>query len=82
MEIALARRIQRIIHNPPQSDDNREPVERIHGFLDWYLRAGREFYLAVQTQARKEKDLTVSGLLSSEAIAETIYEAVMARQPL
>ena len=75
-EIALARRVLRIIEKTSQGEDEDKLTE----FLNWYLKAGRNFYLAVQKNAAKDKDLTVDGALPAEMIAQTIFDAVNANR--
>ena len=76
LEIAFPRRLLRIMEWKPK--DEQLPYIKQH--LEWYLRAGRRFYLAVQENARKDKDLTVDGTLPSETIARTIFNSVLAKQ--
>ena len=75
LEIAFPRRLLRIMSWKPKD----EQLQYIKQHLEWYLRAGRRFYLAVQENARKEKDITVDGTLPPETIAETIFNAVLAK---
>jgi uridine kinase len=75
-EIALARRIKRILESSNQGEGN----EHLREFLDWYLRAGRDFYMAVHQQADKEKDLAVDGTLAPDIVAQTIFKAVMQKR--
>jgi len=76
LEIALPRRLLRIMGWKPQ--DEQLPYIKQH--LEWYLRAGRRFYLAVQENARKDKDISVDGTLPSETIAQTIFDEVITKQ--
>ena len=75
-EIALARRVLRNIERLKQ-DSNSESLKE---FLDWYLRAGRDFFYAVRELASKEKDLVVDGTLPAEVIAQIIFDAVNAQR--
>jgi len=75
LEIAFPRRLLRIM----SWKSEEEQLPYIKGHLEWYLRAGRKFYLAVQANARKDKDITVDGTLPSETIAEIILNAVLAK---
>lgn len=74
LELALARRILRILSNKPE--DEKIPFVTQH--LEWYLSRGRKCYLAVQEKARKGTDLILDGTLPSETIAKTIFDAVNA----
>jgi uridine kinase len=75
-EIALARRVLRNLERL-EKDPNSEGVRE---FLDWYLSAGRQFFILAYELAAKDKDLTVDGLQPSEAAARTIFEAVHAKR--
>ena len=75
LEIALARRLLRMSNLISQG--NAEVTMEEH--LLWYLRVGRNFYLAVEKSARKNCDLVIDGLLSADEIAETIYKAIKGR---
>lgn len=76
LEVALSRRLLRIMDKKPEA----EKLPFIKQHLEWYLRVGRRFYLAVQENSRKDKDLTVDGALPSEQIAQTIFNAATAKQ--
>ena len=76
LEIALSRRLLRIMDKKPEE----EKLPFIKQHLEWYLRVGRRFYLAVQENARKDKDLTVDGSLPAEQIARTIFNTATAKQ--
>ena len=76
LEIAFPRRLLRIMDWKPKD----EQLSYIKQHLEWYLSAGRRFYLAVQENARKDKDLTVDGTLPSETIAQTIFAAILAKR--
>jgi len=76
LEIALPRRLLRIMGWKPKD----EQLSYLNQHLEWYLRAGRRFYLAVQENARKDKDVTVDGMLPPATIAQTIFNAVIAKQ--
>jgi len=76
LEIAFPRRLLRIMNWKPK--DEQLPYIKRH--LEWYLSAGRRFYLAIQEKARKDKDLTVDGTLPSEMIAKTIFTAILEKR--
>lgn len=76
LEIALARRVLRIMERTKQNEDD----ERLEDFLDWYLQAGRDFYIAVRELAAKDTDLIIDGALPSETIAQKIFDAVTAKR--
>ncbi len=72
LEVALARRLLRMSNLPPQNN----PEVNIQEHLIWYLRVGRNFYIAVERSARKNCDFIADGTLSADELAETIYKAV------
>lgn len=72
LEIAFPRRLLRIMDWKPKE----EQLPYIKQHLEWYLRAGRRFYIAVQENARRDKDLTIDGTHPSEMIAQLVFEAV------
>lgn len=76
LEIAIPRKLLRIMDWKPKE----EQLPYIKQHLEWYLRAGRRFYLAVQENARKDKDLTVDGTLPPEMSAQTIFAAILAKR--
>ena len=76
LEIAFPRRLLRIMDWKPKE----EQLPYIKRHLEWYLSSGRRFYLAVQENARKDKDLTVDGMLPSEMIAQTIFATILAKR--
>jgi uridine kinase len=73
LEIAFPRRLLRIMSWKPQE----EQLSYIKQHIEWYLRAGRRFYLAVQENARKDKDITMDGTLPPETIAQQIFDAII-----
>jgi uridine kinase len=72
LEIALARRLLRMSNLPARDT----PEVTIQEHLLWYLRVGRNFYIAVERSARKNCDPIVDGTLSADELAETIYKTV------
>lgn len=75
LEIALARKLLRMSNLILQGDSNITIEEH----LQWYLRVGRAFYIAVEKSARHSCDLIVDGLLSTDEMAKVVYEAIMAK---
>lgn len=69
LEIALARRLLRMSDLISQGKSD----VTIEEHLRWYLRVGRDFYLAVERSARKKCNLVVDGTLSTDEMAEVIY---------
>lgn len=75
-EIALARRVLRNIERLQQDESSESLTE----FLNWYLRAGRDFFMAVRELASKEKDLVIDGTLPSDTIAQRVVDAVLLKR--
>jgi len=76
LEIAFVRRLLRIMNLKPKE----EQLPYIKQHLEWYLHAGRKFYLAVQENARKDKDLTIDGTLPPDTIAQLVFDAVISKR--
>ena len=72
LEIALARRLLRMSHLISQGNSD----VTIEEHLLWYLRVGRNFYMAVERSARKKCDLIVDGTHSTDETAEVIYKTI------
>ena len=75
-ELALARRVLRNIN---RLEDNGYG-EGLKEFLEWYIRAGRDFFAAVREQASKDVDHVVNGELPTDILAQKIFETIRARQ--
>ena len=80
LEIALARKLLRQNAFLPWEQDTDVFIAHLREFLEWYLSAGRAFYLAIRERVLKECDLIIDGTRSTEEIAETIVTAVRASQ--
>ena len=72
LEIALARRLLRMSNLISQGNSDITIEEH----LQWYLRVGRNFYIAVERGARKNCDLIVDGLLSTDEMAKIINKTL------
>jgi uridine kinase len=72
LEIALARRLLRMGNLISQGHSGVTIEEHVF----WYLRVGRNFYIAVERSARKKCDLIVDGMLSTDEIAEIIFKTI------
>jgi len=72
LEIALARRLLRMADriSPGKFDLT------IEDHLRWYLRVGRDFYVAVEKSAQKTCDFIIDGTLSIDEMAEVVYKAI------
>lgn len=75
LEIALARKLLRMSTLLLQGNSDISMEEH----LQWYLRVGRDFYIAVEKNARKSCDLIVDGLLSTDEISKMINEAIQTK---
>ena len=80
LEVSLARRLLRIMGNPTRAEKPVETYAFVKQHLEWYLNNGRHFYLAVQANAQKDKDLTVDGTLPPEQISQKVMDAIHAKR--
>jgi|SRR5215207_525358 len=78
LEVALARRLLRMSNLISQGNSD----VTIEEHLLWYLKTGRNFYIAVERSARKKCDLIVDGTLSTNETAEIIYKTIKAKLPI
>jgi uridine kinase len=76
LEIAHARKLLRKGEFLPWEDNPDLFMQNLREHLVWYLRFGRDFYLAVKNIACKDCDLMVDGTLPTEQMADQIMEAV------
>ena len=76
LEVSLARRLLRIIGDPSQDEKQDETYAFIKQHLEWYLNRGRDFYMAVQKNARKDIDLTIDGTLPADSIAQLVFDTI------
>ena len=77
LEVAYIRKLSRKSDFLPWEDNPTVFIEHLRENMEWYLRAGRNFYLAVSESAKKDCDLIVDGLQSTESMSAEIYQAVM-----
>jgi uridine kinase len=79
LEIALARKLLRMIDffHAEQSADAL--AQHLHYFLPWYIKSGRDCYLAVNRRVLANCDLVVDGMQPPEASIEAIVNAVRYR---
>jgi uridine kinase len=80
LEMALSRRLLRIIGESLVDENPNETIAFIKQHLEWYLRIGRKFYMAVREKASVESDLIIDGRLPSEIVAQKIFEAVSVKR--
>lgn len=91
LEIALARRLLRNLgFIPLEGIENATKEQMVEGFvqvvtslknyLNEYLGAGRDLYLAVQKQAMENCDLVLDGFLSVDELAQQLVTAVEDRK--
>jgi len=76
LEVAYARKLLRKSDFLPWEDNPPVFIEHLRENLEWYLRVGRRFYLAVEKSARRDCDLLVDGTQPTEAIAEEIFNII------
>ena len=77
LEVAYVRKLLRKSDFLPWEADPQVFIEHLRENMEWYLRVGRNFYLAVSQAAMKNCDLVVSGLLPAENITTEIHTAIM-----
>jgi hypothetical protein len=80
LDIAYARKLARKTEFLPWEDDPNLFISNLRQNLEWYLRIGREFYLAVGNQVLKDCDLIVDGKLPTDKIAEQIFHIVIEKE--
>jgi uridine kinase len=76
LEVAYIRKLSRKDDFLPWEDDPTLFIEHLRENMEWYLRVGRNFYLAVSQSAQKDCDLIVDGLQTTESMSNEIYQAV------
>jgi len=76
LEIAHARKILRKGEFLPWEDNPDLFIENLREHLLWYIKFGRDFYIAAKRSACKDYDLMVDGTLPTEQIADKVIEAV------
>ena len=79
LEIAHARKILRKNDFLPWGDNPDLFLQNLHEHLVWYIKFGRDFYLAVKTSAYQGCDLVLDGALSTDQMADKIIEAIHKR---
>lgn len=75
-EVALARRIQRIISGANKTTD---PLTRLHSFIPFYLKFGRLMYISHDKLARLTADSIVDGMQPSDQLAEQVVRLIHSR---
>jgi len=76
LEVAYIRKLSRKSGFLPWEDNPSVFIEHLRENMEWYLRVGRNFYLAVSQSAMKDCDLVVDGLRSTDELATELYYAV------
>lgn len=79
LEVAYIRKISRKNDFLPWEDDPELFMRHLRENMEWYLRVGRKFYLAIGERVRKDCDLFINGLLPSDQAAEEILKIVKAK---
>jgi uridine kinase len=80
LEVAYIRKLSRKNDFLPWEENPEVFIQNLHENMEWYLKIGREFYLAVAERVREDCDLTVDGMHPSEMLMEQIIEAVNQKQ--
>lgn len=78
-EVAYIRKISRKNDFLPWEDDPELFMRHLRENMEWYLRVGRKFYLAIDERIRSDCDLFINGLLPSDQAAEEILKIVKAK---
>jgi uridine kinase len=76
LEVAYIRKISRKNNFLPWEDDPDVFIAHLRENMEWYLRVGRSFYLAIAERVRENCDLIVDGTCSTEQIADKIVKAI------
>jgi uridine kinase len=80
LEVSYIRKISRKTSFLPWEDDPKLFLHNLRENMDWYLRVGRDFYLAVNEEVRRDCDLVVDGLLPTSEIAARVAALIQHRQ--
>lgn len=78
-EIAHARKMLRKGEFLPWEDNPDLFIKNLREHLNWYMRVGRDFYLAVDKIVRKSSDLIVDGLFPTDKNVEEVYNFIQKR---
>ena len=76
LEIAHARKMLRKGKFLPWEDDPELFITNMSDPLQWYIRVGRDFYVAVDKMVRKNCDFIVDGLFPAEQIVEQVHSFI------
>jgi uridine kinase len=76
LEVSYIRKISRKTDFLPWEDDPELFMRHLRENMDWYLRVGRSFYCAIEEKIRKDCDLIVNGLLSTEEAVDKILKVI------
>lgn len=79
LEVAYVRKLLRKSEFLPWEDDPEVFIANVRQNMEWYLKIGRKFYLAVSDVARKHCDLIVDGTLPIDTITAEIQQAMRTR---
>src|SRR5215216_1504103 len=79
LEIAYIRKISRKNDFLPWEENPDIFIKHLRENMEWYLRNGRNFYLAVADKVRQNCDLVVDGTLSTEETADKIMQTIMVK---
>jgi len=76
LEVAYIRKVLRKNDFLPWEDDPDVFIKHLRENMEWFLRVGRTFYLAVAKRVLEDSDLIVDGTRPTEEIADKIMEAI------
>lgn len=79
LEIAYIRKISRKNDFLPWEDNPDIFIKHLRENMEWYLRNGRDFYLAIADKVRQNCDIVVDGTLSTEQMTDKIMETITAK---
>jgi uridine kinase len=81
LEIALARKLLRMLGFFLAEQTPDAFAKQLQFFLPWYIESGRELYRAMQQLVLQNCDVIVDGMLSPDALANSIEAAIRDRLP-
>lgn len=79
LEVAYARKLLRKSDFLPWEENPDVFIKNLRENMEWYLRIGRKFYLAVSDRVQKNCDLIIDGTLPIDTISAEIHHALQSR---
>jgi len=74
LEVAYIRKLARKTDFLPWEDNPERFMTNLRSNIEWYQRVGRRFYLAVSERVRRDCDLIVDGMRSTEQLMDEIIK--------